>query len=154
MNGKQYGKGGGGKPHHGPHGKGGSTQNKSGAVPMKEHTQRYIQEEKSAAEMIKACEGFGQYLKNNRVSTSQLRNAYGSMKKLEMTGWNKTTQRQLLLIKPRLAYAAGRHGAGMEDLSNVVGYGIDAVGESEENFKRFCQFFEAIVAYFKAAGGK
>ncbi|MBL6985160.1 MAG: type III-A CRISPR-associated protein Csm2 [Candidatus Thioglobus sp.] len=146
MNGNYQKKSGGGKHHYENRGK------PETGIP-KEKVTVFIQDEDSTASMIQACEKFGRDLKYNKVSTSQLRNAYGSMKKLEMTGWNPTTQRQLLLIKPRLAYAAGRHGGGMKDLSSVVGYGIDAVGDSEGNFKRFCQFFEAIVAYFKAAGG-
>jgi len=124
--------------------------------PKKEDVQRFIQEESSAAEMIKACELFGKQLaQDNKMSATQLRNAYGTMKKLEMLEWNLSIESKLLMIKPRLAYAAARPNAakGMKDLHRVMADAIDAI-RKEEDFQRFCNFFEAIVAYFKAAGGK
>ncbi len=121
--------------------------------PKKEDVRQFIQDDAAAADMIKACEIFGGELKNNGVTTTQLRNAYGSMKKLEMVGWSEQTKTKVLLIKPRLAYAAGRHKKGMVDLSRVMADAIDAIRD-EQDFQRFCNFFEAIVAYFKAAGGK
>ncbi len=119
----------------------------------KEQVRSFIQQDAAAANMISKAESFGRWLKNHKVTTTQLRNAYGTMKKLEMLGWNDQTRVKVLLIKPRLAYAAGRHGNGMEDLSRVIADAIDAI-RNEKDFQRFCYFFEAIVAYFKAAGGK
>jgi len=121
--------------------------------PRKKDIQHFIQNDAAAKDMINACETFGEELKNNKVTTTQLRNAYGSMKKVEMEGWNPQTKVKVLLIKPRLAYAAGRHKGGMQDLSRVIADAIDAI-DDEKDFQRFCYFFEAIVAYFKAAGGK
>jgi len=122
-------------------------------VPPKEIVQRFVREEDAVVEMVRASETFGRHLKNNKVTTTQLRNAYGTMKKLEMVGWNAETRTKVMLIKPRLAYAAGRHGHGMNDLNKVIGWAIDAIRNGAD-FQRFCNFFEAIVAYFKAAGGK
>lgn len=125
----------------------------------KAEIQRFIQQDDAAADMIKCTEEFGRYLSNHKVTTTQLRNAYGTMKKLEMAGWSdQQTRVKVLLIKPRLAYASGRHGHGMKDLSQVIGHAIDDIRGDDirgpEDFQRFCHFFEAIVAYFKAAGGK
>jgi CRISPR-associated protein Csm2 len=109
--------------------------------------------------MIECADDLGRHLKNKKVTTSQIRNAYGNMKKLEMAGWQgNRTQREMLLLKPRLAYAAGRQQdwatkEGLENLRQVIDSAINAVTD-EESFKRFCQFFEAIIAYHKAAGGK
>ena len=116
--------------------------------------QSYITKDDTAEKMVKDAEKLGSYLKENKVTTSQIRNAYGNMRKLEMYGWNNhRTRREVLLLKPRLAYAAGRHGNGLTELKKVMDHAIDAVTD-EESFRRFCQFFEAIVAYHKAAGGK
>lgn len=116
--------------------------------------QSYITKDDTAEKMVKYAENLGKHLKENKVTTSQIRNAYGNMKKLEMSGWNNNrTRREVLLLKPRLAYAAGRHGNGLTQLKKVMDSAIDAVTD-EESFQRFCQFFEAIVAYHKAAGGK
>lgn len=118
-----------------------------------ETIQSYIIENDTAEKMVTYAEMLGNYLKENKVTTSQIRNAYGTMKKLEMFGWNNRTRREVLLLKPRLAYAAGRHGNGLTELKKVMDSAIDAVTD-EASFQRFCQFFEAIVAYHKAAGGK
>ena len=114
----------------------------------------YIERDDTAKKMVECAEKLGKELKKGNVTTSQIRNAYGNMKKLEMLGWqDNRTRREVLLLKPRLAYAAGRHGQGLAKLKEVMGHAIDAVHD-EESFRRFCQFFEAIVAYHKAAGGK
>lgn len=114
---------------------------------------RFVEKEESAPEMVAFAEKLGGYLQSTRVTTSQIRNAYGNVKKMEMVGWSAATRRQLVLIKPRLAYAAGRHRGGLEELKKVLDVLIDAVDE-EEKFQKFCQFFEAVLAYHKAYGGK
>lgn len=94
------------------------------------------------------------------VSTSQIRNIYGTVKKLEMQNeFDNQAYRQLLLLKPKLAYARGRAETkkrpAFEKLEQALGHAIDAVNlEDREAFKRFCNFFEAILAYHKAYGGK
>ncbi|MEK7990282.1 MAG: type III-A CRISPR-associated protein Csm2 [Thiotrichaceae bacterium] len=111
----------------------------------------------AAAKLVTCASDFGDYLANTKkVTTTQIRNAYGSMKKLEMAGWNEQTAQGLLLLKPRLAYAAGRHKGGVKDLQEVISQAIDFVinTEDKKSFERFCQFFEAIVAYHKCHGGK
>lgn len=123
-------------------------------MPPREKIQGYIAKDDTAREMVQFAEKFGRKYKQD-ITTSQIRNAYGNMKKLEMAGWQDArTQREVLLLKPRLAYAAGRHrGDGLKNLKTVMDSAIDAVTD-KASFQRFCQFFEAIVAYHKAAGGK
>ena len=119
-----------------------------------EEVKSYITQDHTAEQMVKFAEKFGKFLGDKKVTTSQIRNAYGNMKKLEMAGWkDNRTRREVLLLKPRLAYAAGRHGPGLAELKKVMDSAIDAVTD-EASFQRFCQFFEAIVAYHRAAGGK
>lgn len=121
--------------------------------------QGFITQDATAKAMVEFAEKLGKHLKEKKVTTSQMRNAYGNMKKLEMAGWQgNRTQREVLLLKPRLAYAAGRQQdrdarEGLQSLKDAMDGAIDAVS-SEDSFKRFCQFFEAIIAYHKAAGGK
>lgn len=124
-----------------------------------EKIQSFITHDATAKTMIEFAEDLGRYLKEKKVTTSQIRNAYGNMKKLEMAGWQENrTQREVLLLKPRLAYAAGRQQdrdsrEGLQSLRDTMDSAIDAV-TNEDSFKRFCQFFEAIIAYHKAVGGK
>lgn len=121
--------------------------------------QSFITQDANAKAMIAFAEELGKHLKEKKVTTSQIRNAYGNMKKLEMAGWQgNRTQREVLLLKPRLGYAAGRQQdrdsrEGLQSLKDTMNNAIDAV-TNEDSFKRFCQFFEAIIAYHKAAGGK
>ncbi|MBI5018180.1 MAG: type III-A CRISPR-associated protein Csm2 [Deltaproteobacteria bacterium] len=128
-------------------------------LPTAEKIKSFMARDDSAADMVHETEALGRRLQQNYVTTSQIRNAYGSMKKMEMAGWEgDKTLRQLLLMKPRLAYAASRQ-KGVGDLKTVLSHAIDAVAEAPEaqrpaRFERFCQFFEAILAYHKAAGGK
>ncbi|MCB1825920.1 MAG: type III-A CRISPR-associated protein Csm2 [Candidatus Competibacteraceae bacterium] len=121
--------------------------------------QSFITQDASAKAMVEFAEKLGKHLKEKKVTTSQMRNAYGNMKKLEMAGWQgNRTQREVLLLKPRLAYAAGRQQdrdarEGLKSLKDTMDSAIDVVN-NEDSFKRFCQFFEAIIAYHKSAGGK
>ncbi|NJM12910.1 MAG: type III-A CRISPR-associated protein Csm2 [Synechococcaceae cyanobacterium SM1_2_3] len=118
----------------------------------------FITDDATAKAMVEFADQLGRHLKEKKVTTSQIRNAYGNMKKLEMADWQESrTLREVLLLKPRLAYAARRQRnnndqEGLQSLKTTMDSAIDAV-TTEEQFKRFCQFFEAIIAYHKAAGG-
>jgi len=103
--------------------------------------------------LIKEAKELGKHLKKGKLTTSQIRNVFGSVKKMEMKGFD---QDELLLLKPKLAYAANRPGAkpGTSDLRKVLSTAIDFVGDEEGRFQNFCNFFEAILAYHRAAGGK
>ena len=101
--------------------------------------------------LIKEAEQLGKRLARN-LTTSQIRNIYGAVKKMQMKG--KPDTHKLLMLKPKLAYAAKRHGKGAENLKDVLTQAIDFVGNDQKNFNRFVDFFEAILAYHKFYGGK
>jgi len=92
---------------------------------------------------------------DERLSRSQIRNVFSSVKKIEMHGF-KGKEGDFLLLKPKLAYAAGRPNKtkGIIELKNLFSLVIDHVESDENRFKNFCDFFEAILAYHRAAGGK
>ncbi|MGI2903295.1 type III-A CRISPR-associated protein Csm2 [Tolypothrix sp. VBCCA 56010] len=58
----------------------------------------------------------------------------------------------IVLLKPKLAYAAARQRAA-KPLSDVISDAIDKV-YSKEDFERLVQLIESIIAYHKAEGGK
>lgn len=92
-----------------------------------------------------------------KVTTSQIRNIFGTVKSLEAKGTvSPEVISKLVLLKPKLAYAAGRHDKvpGMKVLQTVLSDAIDLVSEKNDRFGMFCGFFEAILAYHKAHGGK
>ncbi len=103
--------------------------------------------------LVDEAEKLGPELKKKNLTTSQIRNVFGSVKKMEMKGFNEN---ELLLLKPKLAYAANRPGAkpGTKDLKEILTTAINCVEGKPENFENFCNFFEAILAYHRAAGGK
>lgn len=104
------------------------------------------------ADLVKAADAIGQELVGRRLTTSQIRNIYGAVKKIQMKG-KEIDSHKLQMLKPKLAYAAKRHGGGVDCLRNVLTQAIDMVGQDKQKFGRFVDFFEAILAYHKSYGG-
>lgn len=114
-------------------------------------------------ECITFAEKFGEHLKNNGFTTSQIRNVFGEIKRIQMAGFadNKT---DFLLLKPKMAYAArraqdkDRNATGAADFERAMKLAHTAVGArmdgDSHRFENFCDFIEAILAYHKAAGGR
>ena len=126
---------------------------------MTDEIKSFIQKDESAKLMVEYAENLAKQISSD-VSTSQIRNAYGTVKKLEMQSeFNYQSFRELMLLKPKLAYAKGRAEQKKREsfgrLEKALSTAIDFVEvEKPETFKRFCNFFEAILAYHKANGGK
>lgn len=83
-----------------------------------------------------------------KLSSSQIRSVLDRLQRLGAYDSN-----QLQLLRPLLAYAAGRHGGKVKHLQGVVDQAIQKVND-EDKFKHFKNFFEAIVAYHRYHGGK
>lgn len=100
--------------------------------------------------------------KNLKLTTSQIRNFFGTVKKIEARGFDAVGERELLLLKPKLAYAANKAGKTklnnlktiLTDSIDIVTSGDNDIAKKKEKFNRFCEFFEAILCYHKASGGK
>jgi len=114
----------------------------------------------STQTLVEWAEKIGTILKSLQLTTAQIRNLFGTVRQIEMAWTPKDTDeerrqavRRLLLLKPRLAYQSKRVKA-VERLEKVLSTAIDHVGSSRENFQRFVDFFEAILAYHTAAGGQ
>lgn len=117
-----------------------------------------------------------------QLTTSQIRNIFGEVRRIEMD-WPLHTKpvkegdeeaakaaaeakakadegfRRVVLLQPKLAYQAKRErGRGVEELQQVLDPCIDEIRKARQEdrrlyFQRFVDFFEAILAYHKAAGG-
>jgi CRISPR-associated protein Csm2 len=112
--------------------------------------QRVIQQ--GGKPLVTAAERLGGRLVQGGLTTSQIRNVYGLVKRMEMRGFDAG---EFVLLKPKLAYAAARaNKPGARLLRDVLSWAIDEVDEDEQKFARFVDFFEAILAYHKAEGGK
>ncbi len=106
---------------------------------------------------ISFAEGFGKFLANNGMTTSQIRNVYGEVMRISVKGVKKA-YKDFLLLKPKIAYATKRKAtSGIEKFKEVMDLAHEAVVgavEQETAFQNFKDFFEAVLAYHKAAGGK
>ncbi len=104
-----------------------------------------------AVEMNKYAEElathFLQVKEQDKLSTSQIRTILGEIQKMK-----KYETTQLQLLRPKLAYAAGRHKGRVKDFRDLLEAAIKKT--NEKNFAMFKNFVEAIVAYHKFYGGK
>jgi CRISPR-associated protein Csm2 len=119
---------------------------------------------KIAREMVVKKDN-GKLNETNSVSTSQVRNIYGTSKKIEMVLDEKNTEElynKLVLLKPKMAYVNGRvnkdskkvKSRGLVTLVKCLTYAIDQINADYGRMQNFFHFFEAILAYHKAEGGK
>lgn len=108
-------------------------------------------------------ENFGRHLATNGFTTSQIRNVFGEIKRIQMSGFNENKS-DFLLLRPKMAYASKRatdkdkRAIGASDFEKVIKKAHLAVSSGIEGdntrFENFCDFVEAILAYHKAAGGR
>jgi CRISPR-associated protein Csm2 len=107
-------------------------------------------------ELVNHAAAFGPYLKHQRLETNQVRKFLDAINRLKADltekGEFSAIETEVVLLKPKLAYAAARQRAA-KPLGDVMSVAIDKV-ESTEDFERLVQFIESIIAYHKAEGGK
>ena len=99
--------------------------------------------------------------RNNGIKTWQVRNIFSSVlalrtkQKSTKDGWNEEIHNELVLIKPKLAYASGRQ-KNVKPLYELLSKAISATVDSNDKKKgltNFIQLVESIVAYHKFYGG-
>ena len=120
-----------------------------------------------AESLVKSAESVGTILGRN-LKTNQIRAIFGTVRQIEMNWDDKAdvdkrqqAQRDLVLLKPKMAYQAkrdGYKGKGLFALSEVLSEAIDLVMQGDaagqrQRFSYFVDYFEAILAYHKVAGG-
>ncbi len=102
----------------------------------------------------------GKQLKSKRASSSQIRKIFGTLKDLELQirsdNFSNDWELKLLMMKPRIAYLAGRHSeirnAKLDKLiSSIVDLIVEETSDQKKQtmFLNFVQLFEAVLAYFK-----
>ncbi len=123
-----------------------------------------ITDPNGAETLVREADKLGKDLANNRLTTNQIRALFGEVRQIEAQ-WQmgeeqqRKAERRLILLKPKMAYRAKRErGRGVKELVSVLEPAIDLVisekgQKKQENFQRFVEFFEAILAYHKSYGG-
>ncbi len=95
-----------------------------------------------------------------RMKTTQLRRFFGAIKDIEKNlkekNWDEV-EVDFYLLKPKLAYAKGRKLIS-DEFYQIVRTSMNKINEGEnkekkENYTRFVQLLEAVVAYYKFHGG-
>jgi CRISPR-associated protein Csm2 len=97
------------------------------------------------------------------VKTNQIRNVFGHIVTLrtefkQEKKWTENLERELILLKPKLAYAAGRE-RDVKQFQQFMFRIIDGVIQADESNKdkalgNFFEIVEAVVAYHKFYGGR
>lgn len=111
------------------------------------------------SETISFCEEFGKYLVKG-MTTSQIRNFFGEVKRIQMSGIEKELN-AFYMLRPKLAYLAKRaEKRETHEFKNIMDIAHKAVTEVYENhkdinvlkqaFSNYVEFLEAILAYRKA----
>lgn len=106
------------------------------------------------SDLVDCARWFGDYLAQGRrqeaLSTSQIRNVFGEVKKMQMGRFDR---RKFKLLEPRLAYVAGKNRGKTIDLKEVLVECITRTND-QDDFGVFADFFEAILAYHREAESK
>lgn len=104
--------------------------------------------EKLKDKEIKGKDIKGKEKEEAELSTSQIRNILDEIQRMTTYDVNK-----LQLVRPKLAYAAGRHRGQLKQFREIIEAAIPLIMENE-HFNNFKNFVEAIVAYHRYYGGK
>ena len=141
--------------------------------PSDQDLKSIITDPEGAKKMVKVADSLGQYLKDQGLATAQIRALFGEVRQIEaewsIAGRREHAFRRLILLKPKMAYRARRErGRAVQELVGVLQPALDLVIKAQprpqnqtpgapdtqdDNFHRFVEFFEAILAYHKAYGG-
>lgn len=96
-------------------------------------------------------------LTKKALSTSQVRNFFGEMRRIQLKGF-KENQTAFFMLRPKLAYSVARAEVNVtnpkiKEFALVAGELMKVVND-EASYNNFVSFMEAIVAYHKYHGGK
>ncbi len=110
-----------------------------------------------------------QTFKNDKLKTNQIRNFYSAIAQIRIkfqekksknlegrTGYD-AVKTDLIMLKPKLAYAAGRQAAVKANFYGFMTDAIKAVEDSKDMDKAMAKYFsliESVVGYHKYFGDK
>jgi len=111
----------------------------------------------SPEDLVKYAEEVGDFLANRaRLKTSQIRKFLDAINAIKSKGRRREEvsffEREAILLKPKLAYAAGKQDE-VKPLMRVLDPCMSRV-KDEDDFLNFYRFIEAIVAYHRFHGGR
>jgi CRISPR-associated protein Csm2 len=103
---------------------------------------------------VEAAKAIGEAIRS--VKSSQIRGIFATARQIQLK-WDtdsKKAYRDAVLLRPRIAYSASRND--LQGLDGVLGEALKLVSgdNAKQRYLNFVDFFEAIVAYHKASGGR
>lgn len=142
------------------------------ARPSDQDLKTIITDPDGAQKLVEWANSIGKSLKDMGLTTSQIRALFGEVRQIQAE-WSINRQRafrRLVLLRPKMAYRARKErGKAVEELVAVLDPALEYVikaqprpkdqppgtgNNQDDNFQRFAEFFEAILAYHKAYGGQ
>jgi len=108
---------------------------------------------------VSFADKFGKSIQEGRMTTSQIRNIFGEMRRIQMNGY-VSQKTSFLLLKPKLAYAVKRNEInGLRDFYEYfkIAYSsVDTKNDTDgtKQFKNMIELTETILSYHKFYGGK
>jgi len=105
--------------------------------------------------IVEIADKLGKFLKNKGLKTTQIRRFLDGIRRIDAAADKDHFKRDdVVLLKPKLAYAAGRDQRKVKPLMEVLNPAIDAVKDDYNDFKKLINLIESIVAYHKFYGGE
>lgn len=140
--------------------------------PTSQDLRTIITDPNGAEKLVEWASRLGKSLKELGLTTSQIRALFGEVRQIQAE-WSINRQRafrRLVLLRPKMAYRARKErGKAVEELVSVLDPALEYVikapprpknqspgtgNNQDDNFQRFAEFFEAILAYHRAYGGQ
>jgi CRISPR-associated protein Csm2 len=94
---------------------------------------------------------------SRKVKTNQIRRFLDGTRKVEAELKSnlpfEKVKDQIILLRPKLAYAAGRH-EDVKELAEILDAAVKSAAQTQENFTKFLRFMESIIAYHRFHGGR
>lgn len=127
----------------------------------KDKIRQIINEDADGKILVEFADIVGDRLVHDGMTRSQIRNIFSEARLIELE-WKKNeidaAKRRLNLLKPKMEYQKAREDK-ITYLVQVLNEAVDqtqkASGDTfNQAFKRFMEFFEAILAYQRKYGGK
>jgi len=110
-------------------------------------------------DLVDIAEEEAKQLVKDQLKTNQIRNFYAAVSKMKIDYEKKPTyeaiKMDLIMLKPKLAYAAGRQKSVKKFyyLMNDAIQGVEASTDKPKAIENFFALIESVVAYHKYYGG-
>ena len=104
--------------------------------------------------MVDYADKAGKFMAKNELTNSKIRNIYGEIKRIQMSGF-ENEKPSFYLLKPKVAYTLGRdkNNEGLKLFKKIFDMASASVTD-QKSYQNFCNLMEAFLAYHKFYGGK